>query len=96
VAVEGTRTGLASGTRELLGQTAHPARHNKNLSPLIEGPVIQVAPVHAKIRRDGYRGQKTAGNGAGSEGAAPSSVSALASPDQPEGVGLDGVGGGER
>jgi hypothetical protein len=73
---------------------AHPTRHNKNLSPLIEGPVIQVAPVHAKIRRDGYRSQKTAGNGAGSEGTSPSS--APASPDQPEEAGLDGVGGGER
>jgi hypothetical protein len=56
--------------------------------------VVQVAPVHAKIRRDGYRSQKTAGNSAGPEGVAPSS--ALACPDQSEGAGLDGVGGGER
>ena len=56
--------------------------------------MVQVAPVHAKIRRDGYRNQKAAGNGAGPEDAAPSS--ALASPDQSEGVDLDGAGGGER
>jgi hypothetical protein len=52
--------------------------------------VVQVAPVHAKIRRDGYRSQKTAGNGAGSEGATPSS--AAASANQSEGAGLDGAG----
>ncbi|MFB9832826.1 hypothetical protein [Actinoallomurus acaciae] len=79
--------------RELSG-LAHPARHNKNLSPLIEGPVIQVAPVHAKIRRDGYRSQKTPGEGAGSAGVAASSIPA--GPDQSEGTGVDGVGSGER
>lgn len=61
----------------------HPTRQNKNLSPLIEGPVVQVAPVHAKIRRDGYRSQKIAANG----------TAAPASSDWPEGVGLGGVGG---
>lgn len=74
-------------------QVAHPTRHNKNLSLLIEGPVVQVASVHAKIRRDGYRSQKTAGNGTGSGGAPPSS--SPASPDQPEEGSLDSVGGGQ-
>jgi hypothetical protein len=28
--------------------------HNKNLCGLVEAPVITVAAVHAKVRRDGY------------------------------------------
>ncbi|GLZ14979.1 hypothetical protein Acsp04_52140 [Actinomadura sp. NBRC 104425] len=78
----------------MLITAVHPTRHNKNLSPLIEGPVVQVAPVHAKIRRDGYRSQKRAGNGTGSGGAAPPS-SLADNGDQPGRAGLDGVGGGE-
>lgn len=35
--------------------SAHPASFNTNLAPLIEGPVISLAPKHAKIRREGYR-----------------------------------------
>ena len=34
---------------------AHPASFNTNLAPLIEGPVISLAPKHAKVRREGYR-----------------------------------------
>ncbi|TDD36819.1 hypothetical protein E1287_09835 [Actinomadura sp. KC06] len=61
---------------------------------MIEGPVVQVAPVHAKIRRDGYRGQKPAGDGTGS-GGVPSSSPQVGS-GQCGGVGLGGVEGGER
>jgi hypothetical protein len=53
-------------------------------TPLIEGPVVQIAPVHAKIRRDGYRNQKTAGNGTRSGSTAPSSARpASTSPRRP-------------
>jgi hypothetical protein len=31
------------------------AFRNANDSPLIEGPVISLAPRHAKVRREGYR-----------------------------------------
>jgi len=34
---------------------AHPASFNTNLAPLIDGPVISLAPKHAKVRRQGYR-----------------------------------------
>lgn len=47
-------------------QAAHPARHNKNLSPLIQGPIVQVTAVHAKVRRDGYRKPAVELDGAGS------------------------------
>jgi len=32
----------------------HLADHNTNLAPLVSGPVIVLAPVHAKMRRGGY------------------------------------------
>jgi hypothetical protein len=41
-------------------QVVHLALHNTNLNPLVEGPVLMLAPVHGKIRRAGYR--KTAAN----------------------------------
>ena len=31
------------------------ASDNANNSPLIEGPVISLAPWHAKVRRESYR-----------------------------------------
>jgi hypothetical protein len=34
---------------------AHPASFNTNLAPVIEGPIISLAPKHAKVRREGYR-----------------------------------------
>ena len=37
-----------------LGGWAHPASQNANLLPLIEGPAISLAAIHAKVRRDGY------------------------------------------
>jgi hypothetical protein len=33
----------------------HLALHNTNLNPLVEGPTLLLAPVHGKVRRDGYR-----------------------------------------
>jgi hypothetical protein len=32
-----------------------PTDHNANPTPLVKGPMIQLAMRHAKIRRDGYR-----------------------------------------
>jgi hypothetical protein len=34
--------------------SAHPACHNANLNPLVEGPTIRLSAVHAKVRREGY------------------------------------------
>ena len=34
--------------------SAHPASHNANLKPLVEGPAITLAARHAKVRREGY------------------------------------------
>jgi hypothetical protein len=33
----------------------HPAFHNKNLLTILNGREIDLAPRHAKVRRDGYR-----------------------------------------
>jgi hypothetical protein len=32
----------------------HLALHNTNLNSLVEGPTLLLAPVHGKVRRDGY------------------------------------------
>jgi hypothetical protein len=32
-----------------------PTEQNGNPNPLVEGPTIQLAGVHAKVRREGYR-----------------------------------------
>jgi hypothetical protein len=34
----------------------HPTCQHTNPQPVIEGPELAVAPVYAKVRRDGYRG----------------------------------------
>jgi len=34
---------------------APPASHNANLEPLVEGPAISLAGLHAKVRREEYR-----------------------------------------
>ncbi|GAB3724561.1 hypothetical protein GCM10027590_28150 [Nocardiopsis nanhaiensis] len=47
------------------GFVVHPARHNANLQPVIEGPQIELLPAHAKVRRDGYRGSRDERPGAG-------------------------------
>gem|GEM_PF-6874403 len=33
----------------------HPAFHNKNLLTILNGPEIDLAPRHSKVRRDGYQ-----------------------------------------
>ena len=43
--------GALADPRELV----HPALHNKNLSPVILGPAIELSSRHAKVRREGYR-----------------------------------------
>jgi hypothetical protein len=47
----------------------HPALHNKNLSPVILGPAIELSGRHAKIRREGYRRLKTLNGGGASDAA---------------------------
>ncbi len=32
----------------------HPTCHNANPPVLVEGPVVGLLPVHAKVRREGY------------------------------------------
>jgi hypothetical protein len=39
----------------LVSESVPPASFNTNLAPLIEGPMISLAPKHAKVRREGYR-----------------------------------------
>jgi hypothetical protein len=39
----------------LVRESAPPASFDANLAPLIEAPVISLAPKHAKVRREGYR-----------------------------------------
>ena len=34
--------------------SAHLASQNANLGPAVEGPVISLTAVHAKVRREGY------------------------------------------
>jgi hypothetical protein len=39
----------------ILSRMVHPALHNENLSPFMNGAQIGLAAYQAKIRRDGYR-----------------------------------------
>lgn len=34
--------------------SVHPALHNTNLLPLVDGPTLSLPVAHAKVRRDGY------------------------------------------
>lgn len=38
-------------TKALVADWAHPASHNANLEPLVEGPAISLPAIHAKVRR---------------------------------------------
>ncbi|WP_347176764.1 hypothetical protein [Parafrankia sp. EAN1pec] len=38
----------------------HPTSTNANLNLQVNGPTVSVAPVHAKIRREGYAGNANA------------------------------------
>ena len=42
--------------REVFVQTAvaHPALHDTNTNTLVDGPTLQLAATHSKVRRDGY------------------------------------------
>jgi hypothetical protein len=49
-----SRPGRAGPVKLLVTGAAHVTSHNANLEPVIEGPAISLAAVHAKVRRAGY------------------------------------------
>lgn len=48
---EGSEKDPCSGEKFVV----HLASQNTNLEPVVEGPAISLAAVHAKVRREGYR-----------------------------------------
>jgi len=50
----GSETAQSAAPRSAEDWSAHPASHNANLEPLVEGPAISLAARHAKSRRAGY------------------------------------------
>jgi len=50
-----SRRGKIDATNALVMGAAHLASQNTNLAPVVEGPAISLAGLHAKVRREEYR-----------------------------------------
>ena len=50
----GNETAQSAAPRSAEDWYAHPASHNANLGPLVEGPALTLAGRHTKVRREGY------------------------------------------
>jgi hypothetical protein len=53
-----SRPGRQRRAKLLVKPLAHPALHNTNTNSLVDGPTLQLATAHSKVRRDGYFRQR--------------------------------------
>src|SRR6266511_4184747 len=59
----GARTRPPQGSVRTMARSVHPTCHNPNIpppaTPLVNGPLIRLPGHHGKVRRDGYRADRT-------------------------------------